>query len=92
MLLGIVRCFAYVYSRLDAFHATLASPFQKYGPNEIPVIETPIWKMILSQFVGLLDASDGESCCLITRAHVAITTDLLVVHPHVFVAAKASSH
>ena len=33
---------------------------QEYGPNEIPVIETPIWKMILSQFIGASQTSSGD--------------------------------
>ena len=68
-----------------SFHATLASRPQKHGPNEIPVIETPIWKMILSQFVGLLDASDGESFPVILCSHKAD-------HRRPLLEAKASKH
>eukprot|EP00435_Cladocopium_sp_Y103_P054673 s391_g17.t2 len=41
---------------------------EEYGPNEIPVIETPIWKMILSQFVGTMPVMLEVSCIISAAA------------------------
>nr|ACY78118.1 P-type proton ATPase [Symbiodinium sp. DZ-2009a] len=41
---------------------------EKHGPNEIPVIETPIWKMILSQFVGTMPVMLEVSCIISAAA------------------------
>ena len=46
----------------------LKRSLKEYGPNEIPVIETPIWKMILSQFVGVSD--EKKMCGLVCRGSV----------------------
>ncbi|CAE7264577.1 patB [Symbiodinium natans] len=40
----------------------------EYGPNEIPTIETPIWKMILSQFVGTMPVMLEVSCIISAAA------------------------
>eukprot|EP00931_Biecheleriopsis_adriatica_P032275 TRINITY_DN1884_c0_g1_i4.p1 TRINITY_DN1884_c0_g1~~TRINITY_DN1884_c0_g1_i4.p1 ORF type:complete len:1010 (+),score=253.09 TRINITY_DN1884_c0_g1_i4:47-3076(+) len=39
----------------------------EYGPNEIPAIETPLWKIILGQFVGTMPIM-LEVSCLISAA------------------------
>eukprot|EP00438_Fugacium_kawagutii_P003143 Skav207118 [mRNA] locus=scaffold156:242495:247259:- [translate_table: standard] len=41
---------------------------EEYGPNEIPVVETPIWKMILSQFVGTMPVMLEVSCVISAAA------------------------
>jgi len=41
---------------------------EEYGPNEIPVVETPIWKMILSQFVGTMPVMLEVSCIISAAA------------------------
>ncbi|CAK9101015.1 Probable plasma membrane ATPase (PAT2) (Proton pump) [Durusdinium trenchii] len=48
--------------------AEAAKRIEEYGPNEIPVIETPIWKMILSQFVGTMPVMLEVSCVISAAA------------------------
>jgi H+-transporting ATPase len=42
--------------------AQAAERLEQYGPNAIPKIETPIWKMILQQFTGLMPLMLEISC------------------------------
>eukprot|EP00933_Yihiella_yeosuensis_P034266 TRINITY_DN27776_c0_g1_i1.p1 TRINITY_DN27776_c0_g1~~TRINITY_DN27776_c0_g1_i1.p1 ORF type:complete len:979 (-),score=190.37 TRINITY_DN27776_c0_g1_i1:225-3161(-) len=38
--------------------------FEAYGPNEIPVVDTPIWQIILRQFIGTMPIMLQVSCII----------------------------
>lgn len=58
--------------------------FQQWGPNEIPVPETPLWKMLLKQFVGTMPVMLEISCLISVLADdwpdFAVIAAMLVVN------------
>lgn len=70
--------------------AQVAELMERFGPNEIPKIETPLWKMILKQFMGLMPFMLEISCLI--SASVEDWPDMFVIAAMLFVNAGIGFH